>query len=267
MKRISISILLAIFCTTQIVASDDSRLYLSPGLDGRVVVDLNESTGIFIIEIRYQLARGIKGSCVLSSGYFKHLSDNEITFEDAVTGVTMKTTKDEYGFLTFVSAYNILKNRVFIPVGHGWPELKEDFNSPVLTGSYSAVVNKRTRLTKGSYTALPSRGTWRHGGLSLAINGSRFTYKIEDGEKPPPMAAPRPSIMTQPSTEDFTMELPAEFIDVSLLQGTWSQDGNLITLHDEHTGHDFYLIYEYPNLRTMLQPGDWSLDGTVLTPR
>jgi hypothetical protein len=39
------------------------------------------------------------------------------------------------------------------------------------------------------------------------------------------------------------------------LEGTWTQDGNMVVLHDEFTGHDFYLFNEEPDLLPMLMPG------------
>jgi hypothetical protein len=170
-------------------------------------------------------------------------------FEDEITGITMKAIKIKNVALVLSSTYELLDNKTF--------HVKDTSDSAedqlaVFNGEYSKVVDKRVSSTNGDDSGLISDGLWRSNIITLTIMDEQFRYSIKD------------KVYAETWYESGK---PWYFIDIKILQGTWSQDGNLITLHDEHTGHDFYLIYEYPNLRTMLLPGDWSLDGTVLTPR
>ncbi len=129
-------------------------------------------------------------------------------------------------------------------------------------------------MTQGIYRSLLPDGLWSYKGLSLTILGNGFKYKIYEkliSEKSLSSMITQPTEMCDERNDGrFIDEIiipPLEVVDITLLEGTWTQKGNLIILHDEYTNHDFYLIYEYPNLRTMLLPGDRSIDGTVLTPQ
>jgi hypothetical protein len=181
-------------------------------------------------------------SQVLSSGFFKR-NGKEIYLYDTLTNLKMEA-KIENDFLEFAVGYKLLTNKTFIP-----SSLLDvfAFESYILANCTDLIETIRALRYRRDYTEVVEYGDYYdypgwfgHAQLRLEENGTFIFGKLIFYDNRPPL---------------------------SILEGTWTQKGNLIILHDEHTDHDFYLIYEYPNLRTMLLPGDWSIDGTVLTPQ
>jgi hypothetical protein len=226
--------------SVQVFASAASRVYYWNGDFGYISINLNGETDVFVIEYSYNVSDDIVSAYVLSSGRFRQKSNGEILFEDSVTGITMKAIVIKNAALKFVSGYDILDNKTY----HLDDRPYHKVSWPILKDTYSNVAKARAGLIKGDYYASMSDGSWQYGTIFLTIEGTRFSYDIRD---------------------EIIEKLPWYEIGIPILYGTWSQNGNLIILHDEHTNHDFYLIYEYPNLRTMLLPGDLSVEGTVLT--
>jgi hypothetical protein len=226
--------------SVKIFASETSRVYYWNGDFGHININLNGETKVFTIEYSYNVSDDIVSAYVLSSGHFRQKIKGEILFEDNVTGITMKAIVIKNVALKFVSGYDILDNKTYHLADRPYHKV----SWPILKDNYSSVAKTRAGLIKNDYAASVSDGSWRYGTTFLTIEGERFSYDIRD---------------------EIVVKKPWYKISIPILYGTWSQNGNLIILHDEHTNHDFYLIYEYPNLRTMLLPCDWSIEGIVLT--
>jgi hypothetical protein len=191
-----------------------------------------EKEKLYLIEYIIHLSGDNAEGFLVSSGFFER-DGKYVYLYDTTTDMKMKVVINGKS-LSFINGYKLLENKVYTQT----PSWLDSFIRFILP-DYGVVENYRNSLYKSDYPAVVP-GSYYSGRSDQRLHLGKGTFSCNYDSL----------YLSEGAFKDYSL---------SILEGTWTQKGNFIILHDKHTNHDYYLICEEDGLRPMLLPGFWNL--------